>query len=57
MDLLLRNNEGRGRRLNYVVFVVWTAPTADDGVVVGLGRESCLRLAEISSVCIVCYFG
>ena len=57
MDLLLRNNGGRDRRPNYVVFVVWSAPNPDGGVVVGLGKESCLRPAEISSVSIVCCFG
>ena len=57
VDLLLRNNGGRDRRPKYVVFVVWRVPNADNGMVVDLGRESCLRSAEISSVCIVCCFG
>ena len=56
VDLLLRNSGGRYMRPNYVPFVVWSAANADGGVVVGLGTESCLRSAEILSVCIVCCF-
>ena len=33
-----------------------SAPNAEGRVVVGEGRESCLRVVEISSVCIVCCF-
>ena len=33
-----------------------SAPNAEGRVVVGEGRESCLRVVGISSVCIVCCF-
>ena len=57
VDLLLKNNGGRDRRPNFVIFVVWSALNAVGGwVVVGLGKESCLGPPEISSMCFVNWF-
>ena len=50
VNLLLKNNGGRDRRLNFVNFVVWSALNIDSWVLVGWGRESCLGPAEISSL-------
>ena len=56
VDLLLKNNGGRDRRPNFVIFVVWSALNAGGWVVVGLGKESCLGPPEISSMCFVNWF-
>ena len=39
-DLLLKNDAGRDRRPNFVIFVVWSALNVDGWVVVGSGREA-----------------
>ena len=51
VSLLLKNNGGRDRTPNFVIFEIWSALNVDGWEVVGLGRESCLGLAEISSMC------
>ena len=51
MNLLLKNNGGRGRKPNFVIFVVWSALSVDGWVGVGLGKEFCLEPAEISPWC------
>ena len=57
MDLLLKNNGGRDRRPNFVIFVIWSALNVDGWLVVGWGRESCLGLPEILSMYFVYCFG
>ena len=49
VNLLLKTNEGRDRRTNFVTFVVWSALIVGEWVVVARSRKSCLGPAEISS--------
>ena len=49
VNLLLKTNGGRGRRPNFVIFVVWSALIVGGWVVVARSRKSCLRPPEITS--------
>ena len=42
VNFLLRTNEGRDRRPNFVIFVVWSALTIGGWVVVAWNRKSFL---------------
>ena len=50
--ILLKTKWGRERRLNFVIFVVWSALIVRGWVVVGWSRKSCLGPAEISFFCV-----
>ena len=52
MIILLKTKWGRERRLNFVIFVVWSALIVRGWVVVGWSRKSCLEPAEISFFCV-----
>ena len=48
-NVLLKANRGRGRRSNFVIFVVWSALVVGGWVIVGWSRKSSLVPAEITS--------
>ena len=53
---LLKTNERRDRRLNFVIFVVSSALIIDKWWVVAWGENSCFGLTKVSSLMFVVLF-
>ena len=54
VNYLLKATVGRGRRLNLLIFVGWSALIAGGWLVVAWGRKCCLGPADFTSlVCLV----
>ena len=54
-NLLLKINLGRGRRPNFVIFVVWSALIVGGWVMVPCSKKYCLGSAEILSFVFLVY--
>ena len=54
--LSVKNQWGRERESNYVIFLVWSALIVGGGMVVAWSRNSCLGPAEIASFVLLVLF-